>query len=63
MELLGVPPNMIVFLERIYLQTPVFLVYPRKGPWVNVGPGSLPVFGGGYLEKGPHPRFRLLGAF
>ena len=42
---------MIGSLERLARNTPVFLLHPRKRPWIHVDPGYLPDLGGGYLEK------------
>ena len=51
LEILGVPPSLIDSLERLAQKTPVFMVYQRKGPWVRVGPDSLPCLGGQLFGK------------
>ena len=68
LELPGVPPILRGYLAQLSFQIIVFPVYPRKGPWVHVGPGSVPISGGQlygkrsayhilslyYIQKYPH---------
>ena len=49
MDLPGVLPNLKSYLVRIAHNIIVCLVYPRKGPWVHVGPGYFFLFWGAVI--------------
>ena len=62
LELPGFPLTLRGSLVWLYLKILACLLYPIKGPWVHVGPISLPGFGGHLSGKSPHTRFCPLGA-